>query len=64
MNIDDDEMDSLSIELLDIDYNQNNTTLYLQVEVIPENKMITEVFVEISSENFDSTIFLYDNPAC
>ena len=61
MNVDEDEMDSLSIEWLDIDYNQNNTTLFLQVEVIPENKMITEVFVEISSENFDSTIFLNDN---
>ena len=61
MNVDEDEMDSLSIEWLDIDYNQNDTTLFLQVEVIPENKMITEVFVEISSENFDSTIFLNDN---
>ena len=61
MNVDEDEMDFLSIEWLDIDYNQNDTTLFLQVEVIPENKMITEVFVEISSENFDSTIFLYDN---
>ena len=61
MNVDDDEMDSLSIEWLDIDYNQNDTTLFLQVEVIPENKMITKVFVEISSENFDSTIFLNDN---
>ena len=61
MNVDEDEMDSLSIEWLDIDYNQNDTTLFLQVEVIPENKMITKVFVEISSENFDSTIFLNDN---
>jgi len=61
MNVDEDEMDSLSIEWLDIDYNQNDTTLFLQVEVIPGNKMITEVFVEISSENFDSTIFLNDN---
>ena len=61
MNVDEDEMDSLSIEWLDIDYNQNDTTLFLQVEVIPENKMITEVFVEISSEIFDSTIFLNDN---
>ena len=61
MNIDEDEIDFLSIEWLDIDYNQNDTTLFLQVEVIPGNKMITEVFVEISSENFDSTIFLNDN---
>ena len=61
MNVDEDEMDSLSIEWLDIDYNQNDTTLFLQVEVIPGNKMITEVFVEISSENFDSAIFLNDN---
>ena len=61
MNVGEDEMDSVSIEWLDIDYNQNDTTLFLQVEVIPGNKMITEVFVEISSENFDSTIFLYDN---
>ncbi|SVA91593.1 uncharacterized protein METZ01_LOCUS144447 [marine metagenome] len=61
MNVDEDEMDSLSIEWLDIDYNQNDTTLFLQVEFIPGNKMITEVFVEISSENFDSTIFLNDN---
>ena len=61
MNVDEDEMDSLSIEWLDIDYNQNDTTLFLQVEVIPGNKMITKVFVEISSENFDSTIFLNDN---
>ena len=61
MNIDEDEMDSLSIEWLDIDYNQNDTTLFLQVEVIPGNKMIRGVFVEISSENFDSTIFLNDN---
>ena len=61
MNVDEDEMDSLSIEWLDIDYNQNDTTLFLQVEVIPENEMIAEVFVEISSENFDSTIFLNDN---
>ena len=61
MNVDEDEMDSLSIEWLDIDYNQNDTTLFLQVEVIPGNKMITGVFVEISSENFDSTIFLNDN---
>ena len=61
MNVDEDEMDSLSIEWLDIDYNQNDTTLFLQVEVIPENKMITEVFVEISSENLNFTIFLNDN---
>ena len=61
MNVDEDEMDSLSIEWLDIDYNQNDTTLFLQVEFIPGNKMITKVFVEISSENFDSTIFLNDN---
>ena len=61
MNVDEDEMDSLSIEWLDIDYNQNDTTLFLQVKFIPENKMIQEVFVEISSDNFDSTIFLYDN---
>ncbi len=61
MNVDGDEMDSVSIEWLDIDYNQNDTTLFIQVEFIPGNKMITEVFVEISSENFDSTIFLYDN---
>ena len=61
MNIDEDEIDFLSIEWLDIDYNQNDTTLFLQVEIIPENKMNTEVFVEISSEIFDSTIFLNDN---
>jgi hypothetical protein len=61
MNIDEDEIDSVYIEWLDIDYNQNDTTLFLQVEFIPGNKMITEVFVEISSDNFDSTIFLYDN---
>ena len=60
MNVGEDEMDSVSIEWLDIDYNQNDTTLFLQVEVIPENKMITKVFVEISSENFDSTILLND----
>ena len=61
MNVDEDEMDSLSIEWLDIDYNQNDTTLFLQVEFIPGNEMITKVFVEISSENFDSTILLNDN---
>ena len=61
MNVDEDEMDSVSIEWLDIDYNQNDTTLFLQVEFIPGNKMITKVFVEISSENFDSTILLNDN---
>ena len=61
MNVEDLAENSLSIEWIDIDYNQNDTTLFLQVEVIPENKMITEVFVEISSENFDSTIFLNDN---
>ena len=61
MNVEDLAKNSLSIEWIDIDYNQNDTTLFLQVEVIPENKMITEVFVEISSENFDSTIFLNDN---
>ena len=61
MNVDEDEIDSLSIEWLDIDYNQNDTTLFFQVKVMPENKMITEVFVEISSENFDSTILLNDN---
>ena len=61
MNVDENEMDSLSIEWLDIDYNQNDTTLFLQVKFISGNKMITEVFVEISSENFDSTILLNDN---
>jgi hypothetical protein len=61
MNVEDLAENSLSIEWINIDYNQNDTTLFLQVEVILENKMITEVFVEISSENFDSTIFLNDN---
>ena len=61
MNVHEDEIDPLYIESLDIDYNQNDSTLFLQLEVITENKMITDVFVEISSENFDSTIFLNDN---
>ena len=61
MNVEDLAENSLSIEWIDIDYNQNDTTLFLQVEVILEIKMITEVFVEISSGNFDSTIFLNDN---
>ena len=61
MNLDEDEMDSLSIEWTDIDYNQNDTTLSLQVEVTPENEIIRDIFVEISSDNFDTTISLNDN---
>jgi len=61
VNVDEDEINSVSIEWIDIDYNQNDTTLFLQVESIPGNELITKVFVEISSVNFDSTILLYDN---
>ena len=61
VNVDEDEIDSVSIEWIDIDYNQNDTTLFLQVESNPGNELITKVFVEISSVNFDSTILLYDN---
>jgi len=31
------------------------------LEILPENEIINDVFVEISSDNFDSTILLNDN---
>ena len=53
--------ESLSIEWISIDYDQVENKLFLQLEILPENEIINDVFVEISSDNFDSTIFLYDN---
>ena len=53
--------ESLSIELLEIDYNQIENQLYLQIEVVPGNEVINEVFVTILSNSFDSTVFLNDS---
>ena len=53
--------ESLSIEWISIDYDQVENKLFLQLEILPENKIINDVFVEISSDNFDSTILLNDN---
>lgn len=61
MNVEGPPGNSLSIEWLEIDYSQNDTTLFLQIEVMPENEIITDIFVEISSDNFDTTISLNDN---
>ena len=53
--------ESLSIEWISIDYDQVENKLFLQLEILPENEIINDVFVEISSDNFDSTILLNDN---
>ena len=53
--------ESLSIEWISIDYDQVENKLFLQLEILPENKIINDVFVEISSDNFDTTILLNDN---
>ena len=44
----------LSIEWISIDYDQAENKLFLQLEILPENEIINDVFVEISSDNFDS----------
>ena len=54
MNIDEDEMDFLSIEWLDIDYNQNDTTLFLQVEFIPVLLLITSCVIDLEEPIEDS----------
>ena len=51
----------LSIEWISIDYDQVENKLFLQLEILPENEIINDVFVEISSDNFDTTISLNDN---
>ncbi|MBC8255682.1 MAG: hypothetical protein H8E85_00025 [Candidatus Marinimicrobia bacterium] len=61
MNVEGPQENSLSIEWLEIDYTQNDTTLFLQIEVLPENEIITDIFVEISSEIFNTTISLNDS---
>ena len=53
--------ESLSIEWISIDYDQVENKLFLQLEILPENEIINDVFVEISSDNFDATILLNDN---
>ena len=53
--------ESLSIEWISIDYDQVENKLFLQLEILPENEIINDVFVEISSDNFDTTISLNDN---
>ena len=53
--------ESLSIECISIDYDQVENKLFLQLEILPENEIINDVFVEISSDNFDTTISLNDN---
>lgn len=61
VNVDNSEKDSLSVEWIDIDYNQNDNALFLQIEVFPVNETINKVLVEISSDKFDTTIVLNDN---
>ena len=53
--------ESLSIEWFDVNYNQIDGQLYLQVGIEPGNKIIDEVFVIISADNFNSTIYLNDD---
>ena len=53
--------ESLSIEWFDINYNQIDDQLYLQVGLTPGNNIVDEVFVIISADNFDLTIFLNDS---
>ena len=53
--------ESLFIEQFEVNYNQIDGQLYLQVGIEPGNKIIDEVFVIISADNFDSTIYLNDD---
>ena len=53
--------ESLSIEWISIDYDQVENKLFLQLEILPENEIINDVFVEISSDKFYTTISLNDN---
>ena len=53
--------ESLFIEQFEVNYNQIDGQLYLQVGIEPGNKIIDEVFVIISANNFNSTIYLNDD---
>ena len=61
LDIDNPIEEPLSIEWISIDYDQVENKLFLQLEILPENEIINDVFVEISSDNFDTTISLNDN---
>jgi hypothetical protein len=61
MDIENPTAESLSIEWITINYNQVENKLFMQLEIMPGNENIDSVYVEVSSENYDSTFLLNDN---
>ena len=61
MDIENPTVESLSIEWTTIDYNQIENKLFMQIEIMPGNENIDSVYVEVTSENYDSTFLLNDN---
>ena len=52
---------SLNIEWIAIEYNQIENKLFMQLEIMQGNEDIDSVYVDVLSENYDSTFILNDN---
>ena len=61
LNIDNKAEEVLSAKWIDLNYNQNDNSLFLQIEILPKTEIVNMVLIDINSTNFDTSFLLNDS---